>query len=572
MILLIPWAEMAKSIRKPSTSRFLKAYLITFSILSSYLYLILLKKVFGNQRVAAKASRTHAKAAQKIKITILELKGLFIKVGQMVSIMTNFLPNELTEQLEGLQDAVTPHPYEDVELRFLEEFQKKPLEIFSHFEKNPIASASLGQVHIALDQEGKKYAVKVQYPGIEETVKSDLIILKRIFSLLHLFFPEYGIKKIYEEIKEVVFEELDFTIEAKNLERIKESFKDENDFLFPSVYWDKSSRHILTMEFMEGHKITNLKKNEELGLDNSEIAKKVLHAFCKQIFIDGYYHADPHPGNFLVQTGETEIGPEGEKWVHPKIVFMDFGAMAKISENMRAGIGKFIEGIIKRDNRTISQALKDMGFISKTENEEVFDRIVEYFYERIKDVRIDDLRNLNINLAEIQRLEDIIEFKKLDISFRDLLQTFNVPKDWALLERALIVLVGLTTQLDPKLNPLTIIIPYAEEFVLGKDKSFGDFIAQAVKEVVISYLKLPDQLEKSLYKLNKGELEIKVRNDLKGSKMIARGLNRLTYAILLVSSLSAHYIMQNNRMEHYEVPLYLSWVFAAFLLLNLLRK
>lgn len=563
---------MAKNSTKPSTHRFFKAYFTTVSILSSYLYITFLTRILGPKRTATKLSRTHQKNALKIKKTILELKGLFIKVGQMFSIMTNFLPSELTERLEGLQDSVTPHPYKDIEARFLEEFQKKPLEIFERFEKEPIASASLGQVHVAYDTEGKKYAVKVQYPGIEEIVKSDLITLKRIFSLLHLFFPEYGVKKIYEEVREVVFEELDFMIEAKNLALIKENFKDEPDFLFPTVFHDRSTSRILTMDFMEGHKITNLEKNKELGLDSTEIAKKLVHAFCKQIFVDGHYHADPHPGNFLVQAGEIEIGPEGENWARPKIVFMDFGAMASISPAMQAGIGKFIEGIIKRDNRTISQALKDMGFISQNDNEEVFDRIVEYFYERIKDVRIDDLRNISINLAEIQRLEDLIELSKLDISFRDLLQTFNIPKDWALLERTLIVLMGLTTHLDPKLNPLKIIIPYAEEFVLGKDRSFGDLVAQAVKEVLISYLKLPDQLEKTLHKLNRGELEIQVKNDLTGSRMIARGLNRLTYAVLLVSSLTAHYLMKESQMPHEEVPLYLSWFFGSFLLLNLLRK
>ncbi|MBI2336924.1 MAG: AarF/ABC1/UbiB kinase family protein [Deltaproteobacteria bacterium] len=547
---------MAKSPTQPSTLRFLIAYWITARILGSYLYLSILKKIFGKARLAGRIVQVHQRNARLLKASILHLKGLFIKVGQMVSIMTNFLPTDFTQELEGLQDAVPPSPYPLIEKRFQEEFGKTPLELFAQFETEPIASASLGQVHIARLTDGTKLAVKIQYPGIEKTIQSDLVILRRIFSLLHLFFPQYGLKKIYQEIKEVVQEELDFHIEASNLEKLRQNFKTEPDFLFPKVYPEWTRPHILTLEFMEGVKISNTEALRKLGLDPTVVAQKLLHAYCKQIFIDGLYHADPHPGNFLVQATNAT----------PKIVFMDFGATATISEPMRKGIGKFFEGIIRRDNRIISQALKEMGFIAKTENEEIFDRFVEFFYDRIKNIKIDDLRNIKINLAEINHLDELIEFRKMDISLKELLQTFNIPKDWALLERTLIVLFGLVTHLDPKLNPLEIVIPYAEKFVLGKDRTLKDLLAEAVKELLLSYLKLPATLERTLKQLNKGELSLRIAPDKKGTKILARAVNQLTYALIILGSLGTAHVLKN------ELPLYIAYGFGCLFLLNFLRR
>lgn len=568
----------------PGKIRFLKAYWVTGRILTRYLSLFFLAKVFGAKRLEARKERLNAKTAREIKAAILQLKGLFIKVGQMISIMTHFLPKAVTEELEGLQDSVPPAPFAAIETRFLEEFKKRPAEIFPRFEETPIASASLGQVHIAYSREGKKYAVKVQYPDIEEIVRIDLKTLRRIFGLLNVLFPQYGLKKIYQELREVILEELDFQTEGKNLELIEKNLREENDLLFPKIYWEYSSARILTLEFMEGVKISNLKALADLGVDPSEVAVHIINAYCRQIFIDGIYHADPHPGNFLVQAREERVeiltpdpdNPEGpgrtvtESRTVPKIIMMDFGAVARISDPMRQGIARFIEGIIKRDNLLISKAMKQMGFIAKTENEEVFDKIVEFFYERLKDIKIDQLKDFKLD--QIQRLEDIIEFRKLDISFRDLLGTFNVPKDWALLERALILLVGLTTHLDPKLNPLTIIIPYAEAFVLGKDRTFADLVLDAVKEVALSYLRLPAELQRTLRKLNQGELEIASVQGRLQAESIRAGLNRLTYAGLALGGFALGYLLQKQAFPHYEWFYYGSGLFGLMLGINLVRR
>lgn len=564
--------------------RFLKVYWLTFVILFRYSRLSLLSRILGESRMESRWEATHLKTAKQIKRSILELKGLFIKVGQMISIMTHFLPKAFTEELEGLQDSVPPAPYAEIERRFLEEFQQKPDEYFTRFEKQPIASASLGQVHVAWNAAGQKLAVKVQYPDIEEIVRIDLKTLKRIFSLLHLIFPQYALKKTYVEIREVVLDELDFKKEAENLRLLAQNFAGDEDMLFSKVHSECSTSRVLTLEFMEGVKISNLKALQELGLNPSEVATKIIHAYCKQIFLDGVYHADPHPGNFLVQARETEVEitvePEDEgsgetprtyveKRLVPRIIMMDFGAVARISEPMRKGIAKFFEGIIKRDNLVISQAMKEMGFIAKTQDEEVFDKIVEFFYERLKDIKIEELKNFQIN--QKQRLEDLLEFRKLNISIKELLNTFNVPKDWALLERALILLVGLTTHLDANLNPLNIIIPYAEKFVLGKDRTFADLIVDAVKEVLLSYLKLPTELERTLRLLNKGEIEVRSKTAGRDADRISSALHRLSYILLGLAGLNLGYLLQKQGISHYEWSYYGAVFFGFLLTVNLVR-
>jgi predicted unusual protein kinase regulating ubiquinone biosynthesis (AarF/ABC1/UbiB family) len=273
--------------------RFLKAYWSVFIILSSYFVLSLQKKLLGEGWAQDKTALVHRRNARRIERSILELKGLFIKMGQMLSIMSNFLPEALTQGLEGLQDSVPPHPYEAIEKRFQEEFGKNPRELFARFEDTPIASASLGQVHVAYLKDGTKVAVKVQYPEIDEIVKSDLKTLKRIFGLLHLFFPVYGLRSVYGEIAEVILRELDYNYEGKNLEVLKKNFETEADFLFPDVYWDLSSEKILTLRFMEGTKISYLDELKRQGIDSGVVARRIIHAYCKQIFIDGVYHADP---------------------------------------------------------------------------------------------------------------------------------------------------------------------------------------------------------------------------------------------------------------------------------------
>lgn len=501
-----------------SRTRFLKAYWTFGIIFISYCLAGLKRRFFGRWVGDNELLEVHRRNAKRIESTILELKGIYIKVGQMLSIMSNFLPDELRRGLEGLQDAVPPHPYPAIEERFLQEFGKKPDDIFSRFEKVPIASASLGQVHVAFLPDGTKVAVKVQYPEIEEIVRIDLKTMKKIFSFLHLLFPHYGLKIVYREIAEVVCQELDYLYEGKNLESLRDNFKNEKDFLFPDVYWDFSSSRILTLRFMEGMKVSDLAGLRKAGLAPRTIATKIIHGYCKQIFLDGVYHADPHPGNLLIQQ-------DG------RIVLVDFGALARISEGMQKGITQFAEGLIKRDTRILAAAMRQMGFVAREEGMEPFEKLIDYLYGRLTQVKVENFKDLN--LANLQNVEELLELKKLNISFKDLISSFHVPRDWLLLERTMLLVVGLTTHLDPTLNPVEIVLPYVERFVL-KDRALSDALVTMVQEIGLSYLRLPHEIYRTLRLLNEGQLTIRNLDLRSHSDRLDRLGHRFLYAILMV--------------------------------------
>ena len=543
--------------------RFLKAYWSLFIILGSYFKHSFKKRLLGPAWASEKIPEVHRRNARRIEKTILDLKGLFIKVGQMLSIMSNFLPEEFTGGLEGLQDAVPPHPYQAIEQRFLEEFKKTPREIFAEFDEQPIASASLGQVHVARLKDGTKVAVKVQYPEIDDVVRSDLKTLKRIFGILHLFFPVYGLRGVYQEIAEVILGELDYTEEGKNLEIIKKNFEKDNNLIFPDVYWEHSSPKILTLRFMEGTKISSVEELRKRGVDPTVVATKIIHAYCKQIFIDGIYHADPHPGNILVQ--KDGGGPDSVK-----IVLVDFGATARISEKMRNGMTHFAEGVIKRDTRLLASAMREMGFVARQDAFEPFEQLVDYFYEKISNIKIENFRK--IDLTHFQNLEELLELRKFKISFKDLMTSFHVPKDWILIERSLLLLLGLCAILDPKLNPIEIVLPYVEKFVL-RDRTFGEMAAEIAKQLILSYLQLPNEINKTMRRLNEGTLSIGVKELPAHSE---RGYilgHQMLYAGLAVSglALSVHW----RTLEYFDYSrysLYGSIFFGAVLGISFLRN
>ena len=264
------------------SKRFFKAYTTFLSILGSYFFLSLQKKIFGELRLQDKTQKLHRQNARKIEKSILELKGLFIKMGQMLSIMSNFLPPAFTEGLEGLQDAVPPHPYKAIEARFQEEFGRSPKEIFKEFSETPIASASLGQVHVAYLKDGTKVAVKVQYPEIDQIVKDDLVILRRIFAVLHLLLPSYGLKSVFEEISEVVLKELDYKIEAQNIALFQQNFSDQPTMIFPDVFPEISSSKIITLRFIDGIKVSSTADFSKTEIDAVQVATQLIHAFCSK--------------------------------------------------------------------------------------------------------------------------------------------------------------------------------------------------------------------------------------------------------------------------------------------------
>jgi predicted unusual protein kinase regulating ubiquinone biosynthesis (AarF/ABC1/UbiB family) len=375
--------------------------------------------------------------------------------------------------------------------------------VFAEFSPEPIASASIGQVHRARLRSGEKVAVKIQYPDIEEIVRTDLRALRRIFGILGQFFPEWGFDTIYREIREMVLAELDFRAEAEAMRRIGSNFKGRLDVLVPRVLSDYSTTRVLTTEWMDGTKVADLPRLAAESIDRRRAARLVVEAYCQQIFVDGIYHADPHPGNLLLRPSG---GPAGE----PTLVFLDFGATAEVSQGMRKGMVSFLQGAITRDTARIVSAMKDMGFISRRADPEVFDRVVAYFHDRLRSqLRVEGFSLKDIRFEPEAKLATLLDLRELNVSLAELRDAFHVPKEWVLLERTLLLLLGVCTTLDPEMNPLEAIQPYVERFMLGEKKEWSEAFVEASREAAFSALTLPAELGRFLATAGRGELAVR---------------------------------------------------------------
>jgi ubiquinone biosynthesis protein len=496
-------ARRAAAARGPR-SRLFKAYATTVQIAISYLWLAVQRRFRSPERMEALTYAAHRRNAQLARSAIVELQGLFIKVGQLISIMANFLPSAFRRELEGLQDQVPAHPYEEIEARLREEFGgRAPGEVFAEFDPQPIASASIGQVHVARLRSGEKVAVKVQYPDIEDIVRIDLRALRRIFGLLGHFMPEWGFDTIYREIREMVLAELDYRAEAEAVRRITANFAGRDHVLLPRVIAEHSTARVLTTEWMDGTKVADLDRLAAEAIDRKRAARLVVEAYCQQIFIDGIYHADPHPGNLLLRPG-VRAG-DG-----PTLVFLDFGATAEVSQTMRKGMVSFLQGAITKDTARIVSAMKDMGFISRRADPEVFDRVVAYFHDRLRSqLRVEGFSLKDIRFEPEAKLASLLDLRELNVSLADLRDAFHVPKEWVLLERTLLLLLGVCTTLDPEMNPLEAIQPYVEKFMLGEKKQWSEAFLEASREAAFSALTLPAELGRFLGVARRGELGVR---------------------------------------------------------------
>jgi ubiquinone biosynthesis protein len=501
-------AARAAAHRKPKR-RLLRAYFVTVQVMLSYALLSLRRRLRTSEGAARLAEQVHRKNARRILAAIIDLQGLFIKVGQLISVMANLLPDVFRRELETLQDSVPPRPFSEVEIRLREELgARSPEQVFAEFDHTPMASASIGQVHVARLHTGEKVAVKIQYPGIETIVATDLRVLKRIFSIVAWLLPDWGWQVIYGEIQKTVLAELDYRQEAEAIATIGGNFAGRSDVLIPRVIGACSTARVLTTQWMDGVKVNDLAAIAAHGIDRMQAAQLCIEAYCKQIFVDGVYHADPHPGNLLLVPPRNE----GEG---PALVFLDFGATARISTGMRKGIVSFLQGAVTRDVGRIVAAIKEMGFISRHADHEVFDRVIEHFYERFRSqMRFQHFStgSLSSGLDLRGQIATLLDLRQLNVSLADLRDAFHVPREWVLLERTLLLLLGVCTGLAPELNPADVIQPYVDRFILGERKEWSETILETAREAALSAFALPSELGRFLSLASRGDIDVGVRH------------------------------------------------------------
>jgi predicted unusual protein kinase regulating ubiquinone biosynthesis (AarF/ABC1/UbiB family) len=433
--------------------------------------------------------------------TAIQLGGLMIKLGQFLSSRADLLPEQALAVLISLQDEVPAEPFSHVVSVIETELGKPVDQLFSVLERKATAAASLGQVHNALlASTGEEVAVKVQRPNIDQLVRMDLGSLKFVIRVITRFVNTgnfIDLKAVYREFERTVYEEIDYIAEAANCKRFKEMFQDDPTIYIPAVYDEYISRRVLVLEWIDGIKINDYTALESAGIDRLEVANRTVQAYFHQFFEEGFFHADPHPGNILVKRGNPGNGPV--------IEFVDFGMVGSLTSAMKQSLKDLFLSFLTRDSETMVQALSQLGFIGKGANISAIERGLSLLLDQFYGMTLGEVRNL-----EIPEVAD--EVGKLLYG-----QPFQIPAQFTFTGRAISTLVGVSTGLAPDFNFIDVAAPYARKF-LGLDaEGIGRTIQQLLSqlvETVNTLLKMPRTLERILTKLEAGQFVINLGGDI----------------------------------------------------------
>ncbi|OAE35037.1 hypothetical protein AXG93_3253s1000 [Marchantia polymorpha subsp. ruderalis] len=496
----------------------------------------LFKWWLNNQKFMYRGGKTEEEVKKKrralakwLKEGLLRLGPTFIKIGQQFSTRVDILPQEYVDQLAELQDQVPPFDSETA-LKIVEEELGPVDQVFERFDRDPIAAASLGQVHRARLR-GEEVVVKVQRPGLKDLFDIDLKNLRVIAENLQKIDPKSdGAKRdwvaIYDECAAVLYEEIDYCKEAENSQLFANNFKDLDYVKVPRIYWELTTPQVLTMEYVPGIKINRIAALDQLGVDRQRLARYAVESYLEQILRHGFFHADPHPGNIAVD--DTNGG---------RLIFYDFGMMGSISPNIREGLLEAFYGVYEKDPDKVLQAMVQMGVLVPTGDMTAIRRTAQFFLnsfeERLaaqrkeKEEREKDERDIALGFKPQLTKAEREEKKKLRLAAigEDLLsiavdQPFRFPATFTFVVRAFSVLDGIGKGLDPRFDISEIAKPYALELLkfreAGVEVVLKDFRKRWDRQAraFANVFRQADRVEKIadvIQRLEQGDLKLRVR-------------------------------------------------------------
>ncbi len=390
-------------------------------------------------------SRRHRRNAEALYNLAARLQGLMIKPCQFLSSRADLVPDEYIDVLSRLQDKVPPRPYREVREAIRRELGGWPEELFASFDRRPIASASLAQVHRARMHDGRDVAVKVQYPGIERIARADLKNMMLLAKGLSRIERPFDFTPIVRELARMVPLELDFVNEGHNAETIARNLRHRPELLVPGIVWERTSRRVLTMDFIEGFKISDVAGMRAAGIDTAQVAQLLTEAYCEQLLINGFFHADPHPGNLIVQPG-------------PRIALIDFGLSKRFPAAFRRSFVELTRAIILKDDLATARAFQELGFKAKTNDPQTFIALGDAFLGRA-------VRE-NKNYADQEMVAEINAMLTRTLRENPVVE---VPSDIVLVGRVTGLLSGLAKTLISQVDLLQTMMPYVAMRSLSPD-------------------------------------------------------------------------------------------------------
>jgi len=450
----------------------------------------------------------------RARLAMEELGPTFIKFGQILSTRPDVVPHDFIIEFLKLQDSVKPFPFKDAVKVIEAQFGLPVSELFSSMEETPVAAASVAQVHKAVTRDGQEVMVKVQRPGIDKTIETDIAILGYLARLAEKYMPEsrlYDPPGIVEEFSAVIRREMDFTLEASYMEKFRENFSGDGRVMVPKVFWECTGKKVLTMERVAGIKVDKVASLKEAGIDTEEVAHVIADVFFKQVFEFGLFHGDLHSGNIFVVSQD-------------RIALVDFGIVGRIGQEMKQNLADILIGLATQDFDLTIKVYQRMGILPEgidraSFEREYYDIILHYFGRPFKYVKIGELLLDYIRLAA-----------RYDIT---------LPRELLLFDKCIIELEGLAKVLYPDVNLLDESEPYARKLYVERftPSAFADRALSAAGEYKDFLIDFPSRADRIMKKIGDDKLRIEFLHrgleDFMGE--MDRSSNRLTFAVIVAA-------------------------------------
>ncbi len=514
-------------------------------------------------------SARYRKFATNYRKLAVQMGGVLIKVGQFLSARVDVLPEVVTTELAGLQDEVPSEDFDKIRRVAETEFGMSILDKYVEFDPVPLAAASLGQAHLAKllltsEQANKigalnitsdvnhsalySVVVKVQRPDIESIIATDLAAIRTVGNWIKRYPPirkRANIPGLIAEFTRTLYEEIDYLAEGRNAETFAANFIAHPEVLVPKVIWTHTTKKVLTLQDVRGIKITDYEEITAAGIIKSEVAARLLDTYLKQIFEDGFFHADPHPGNLFVmpKTEFSETTPSNPEW---KLTFIDFGMVGRMRPEMRDGLRELLIGVGLQDASRVVRAYQILGILLPGADISLLERAESEMFKRFWGKSMDELTNIKIE-----------EIHAIAYEFRDILfnMPFQLPQDLIFLGRAVGILSGMCIGLDPQINIFKHLGPFSKKIVSEEARHDWSYWAKEAGDVARKLITLPVRADALISKLERGEINVRdpqlTENVKKLEKTISKAIGGIIFAAFLVASIQLSIAGQDT----------LSWIF-----------
>ena len=484
---------------------------------------------------------------EHLRMALSELGGAFIKVGQALSTRPDFIPPEYVAEFSKLQDAASPVSFEQICQVICDELGGSPENIFDEFDPQPLASASIGQVHAGKLKSGQSVIVKVQRPAIAEQIEEDLEILSDMaeWAESHTAFGrDYNLPTLVDEFAYTLRNELDYRREGQNADRFRRNFAGDPGIYIPRVHWDFTTGRVLTLERVSGIKVADLSALDKAGIDRHVVAENSVRVMLREVFEFGFFHADPHPGNFFVQ-------PDGS------IAMVDFGMVGHLDTNMQESLLRMGMAMGRQDAQRLSDEFFAIGIAKANVKRKALQRDLDHFISGYAGRSIKEL-------AAAKAVDEVMA-----IALRHHLQ---MPAELVMLFRVVGISEGLGAQLDPGFKLFEFAAPYLQEFWLQhrSPKAIALRVGQTALDAAELSLTLPHRVSRLIGQVERGELELNINHE--GLQDFARRLQQMVNRLALTILLAATIVALGLMMIVYHPPgweRYGGWLFGSAFVFSL---